>query len=374
MANTLLTSSMIAKEAIIALENNLVAAGLVHRDHSDEFAKVGDTVTVRKPATFTAAEYNGSTVTTQNATEAGVAVALNKLMDVTFAVTSKELSLSIQDFRTQFIDPAVRAHAQAIDNAICALYKDVPYWSRSGDSTAWTSLKALTAARKQLNDNKVPFADRRGLLGTTADAALLGLDAVVNAEKAGSTEALRNASIGKLLGFETFTDQNVDTHTAGSGTTAGQCAVDLVAGYAVGLTEIHVDALATALKVGDVLVMPDGNSHVVTVAGDLSTADQDVTVYPALKTALVNDGVITIKNPATATEENLTFHKNAFALVTRPLAPPMGAAKVETVNWNGISMRVVYDYDRNLKSDVISLDCIWGVKTLTPELACRTWG
>jgi len=52
----------------------------------------------------------------------------------------------------------------------------------------------------------------------------------------------------------------------------------------------------------------------------------------------------------------------------------MGAARVETVSWNGISMRAVYDYDRNLKSDVISLDCLWGVKTLTPELACRAWG
>lgn len=374
MSNTLLTPSVIAKESIIALQNNLVAAGTVHRDHSDNFAKVGDTVTVRKPATFTAAEYNGSTVDTQAATESGVAVKLDKLMDVTFAVTSKELTLSIQDFREQFIEPAVRAHAQAIDNALCALYKDVPYWSRSADSTAFSSLKALTASRKILNDNKVPFSERRALLGTTADAALLGLDAVVNAEKAGTTEALRNASIGQLLGFATYTDQNIDTHTAGSGTTAGSCAVDLVAGYAAGLTEIHVDALATALKVGDVLVMPDGNSHVVTVAGELSTADQDITVYPALKTALVNDGVITIKNPATATEENLAFHKNAFALVTRPLAPPMGAARVETVNWNGISMRVVYDYDRDLKSDVISLDCLWGVKTLTPELACRNWG
>jgi hypothetical protein len=77
----------------------------------------------------------------------------------------------------------------------------VPYVSRSGDTTAWTSLKAMTAARKILNDNKVPFADRRALIGTTADAALLGLDAVVNAEKAGTTEGLRNASIGRLLGF-----------------------------------------------------------------------------------------------------------------------------------------------------------------------------
>jgi len=374
MPNTLLTPSQIAKESIIALQNNLVAAGIVHRDHSDEFAKVGDTITVRKPATFTAAEHNGSTVSTQVATEQGVPVKLDKLMDVTFAVTSKELTLSIQDFREQFIEPAVRAHAQAIDNALCALYKDVPYFSRSADSTAFSSLKSFAAPRKVLNDNKAPFAERRALLGTTADAALLGLDAVVNAEKAGSTEALRNASIGRLLGFDTYTDQNVDTHAVGGqGTTAGKCAIDLTAGYAAGDTEIHVDALSAALKVGDVIEIAS-KPYVVTVAGDLATADQDITIYPGLAAAVANDAEVVIKNAGASTEENLAFHKNAFALVTRPLAPPMGAARVEAVNWNGISMRVVYDYDRNLKSDVISLDCLWGVKTLTPELACRVWG
>lgn len=374
MGNTLLTPSVIAREAIIALENNLVAAGLVHRDHSDEFAQVGDTVTVRKPATFEAAEYNGSTVSTQEAKEEGVPVKLDKLMDVTFAVTSKELTLSVKNFTEQFIEPAVRAHAQAIDNALCALYADIPYYSRSADSTAWSSLKALTAGRKVLNDHKAPFADRRGLLGTTADAALLGLDAVVNADKSGSTDALRNASIGKLIGFETYTDQNVDTHTVGGqGTTAGKCAIDLTAGYSAGDTEIHVDALSSALKVGDVIEIAN-KPYVVTVAGALSTADQDITIYPALAADVANDAEVVIKNAGASVEENMLFHKNAFALVTRPLAAPMGAARVETLNWNGISMRVVYDYDRNLKSDVISLDCLWGVKTLTPELACRAWG
>jgi len=373
MPNTLLTSSIIAKEAIIALENNLVAAGLVHRDHSDDFAGVGDTVSIRKPATFTASAYNGATVTTQDAVETAVPVTLSNLMDVTFAVTSKELSLSIQDFRSQFIDPAVQAHAQSIDSALCALYRDVPYFAASGD-TAWTTLRAFTAPRKTLNDNKAPFADRQMLLGSTADMRALAIDAVVSAEKAASTEALRNAELGRVIGFSTYTDQNIRTHTAGAGTVAANAVVNLLAGYAVGARDLSFDAIASALKVGDVLVMPDGNSHVVTVAGALATGAQNVTVSPALRTALADNAICTIRNPGAATEESLAFHRNAFALVTRPLAPPMGAARVETVNWNGISLRVVYDYDRNLKSDVISIDCLWGVKTLTPELACRVWG
>lgn len=366
MGNTLLTPSIIAREALMVLQNEMVAAGLVHRDYSSEFAKVNDTITVRKPATFEAKSYNGSTIDKQDAQEGSTTVKLDRHMDVSFAVTSAEMTLEIQDFSEQFIAPAMRAHAQAIDAAICGLYKDVPYVSRSADSTAWSTLKGLTAARKVLNDNKVPQSDRRSLIGTTADAALLSIDAIVNAEKSGSTAALRNASIGKLMGFDNYMDQNVVGHTAGTGTVK----IDLTAGYDAGTTEIHVDGVTAALKVGDAISI-GGNQHVVVEAGTLATADQDITIYPALVEDVANDADVTLVGDG---EENLFFHKNAFALVTRPLAPPSGAAKVEVLDWNGIAMRVVYDYDMDLKSDVVSLDCLWGVKTLTPEMAVRARG
>lgn len=54
MANTILTPSIIAKEALMVLRNNAVMANLVHRDYSEEFASVGDTISIRKPASFEA--------------------------------------------------------------------------------------------------------------------------------------------------------------------------------------------------------------------------------------------------------------------------------------------------------------------------------
>jgi hypothetical protein len=50
--STFLTPKVIAKEALIVLENNLVLGNLVHRDYSSEFHNVGSTVTIRKPTTF----------------------------------------------------------------------------------------------------------------------------------------------------------------------------------------------------------------------------------------------------------------------------------------------------------------------------------
>ncbi|MBQ9608137.1 MAG: hypothetical protein IJV15_01670 [Lachnospiraceae bacterium] len=75
MANTLLTPSIIAKEALMVLRNNAVMANLVHRDFSDEYASVGDTITIRKPATFVAKEFNQSNgIEVQDAVEDSVSV------------------------------------------------------------------------------------------------------------------------------------------------------------------------------------------------------------------------------------------------------------------------------------------------------------
>lgn len=367
MANTLLTPSIIARESIMVLENNLVAAGLVHRDFSNEFASVGDTISVRKPATFTAQAYNGSSVTKQDASETSVPVKLDKHMDVTFAVTSKELTLSVQDFSEQFIQPAMRAHAQAVDAAVCGLFAAVPY---TYDSTAsFGSLACLTGARKSLNDRKVPFDNRNMIVGTTADAALLGQAALNDASKAGTTDALRNANIGRVMGFDIYTDQNVVNRTAGTGTVL----IDLVAGYNAGDTAIHVDGVTTALAVGDALTIA-GKPYVVVTAGALATADQDITIYPGLAASVADNAPVTVVKANTAVDENIAFHKNAFALVTRPLAKPMSATNAEIVNYKGIAIRVTYAWDKDLKSDVVSLDCLWGVKALTPEMAVRVHG
>ena len=69
--------------------------------------------------------------------------------------------------------------------------------------------------------------------------------------------------------------------------------------------------------------------------------------------------------------QSLAFHKNAFALVTRPLALPNGAAKAAIVNYDGFGLRVVYGYDITKKTDTISIDMLCGMKTLDASLAVK---
>ena len=84
MPNTFLTPDIIAREALMVLRNNAVMAKLVHRDYSSEFvAGVGDTITIRKPATFVAKEFT-SEIELQDATESGIEVKMDKHLDVSF--------------------------------------------------------------------------------------------------------------------------------------------------------------------------------------------------------------------------------------------------------------------------------------------------
>jgi len=295
MANTLLTPSVIAKMALATLYNNTVMAGLVHRDYEEEFvAKVGTTVTIRKPSVFTANDFNRvAGITIQNAVETGIPVVLNKHKDVSFAVTDHDLTMSVVDFGAQFVDPAMEAISQAVDIDILAERANIVQrvGIAGGTTVGITGTNAWDAdnprvsidADRVLNSRSVPVSDRHLVVGPTTKSQWLGNDLLTRADHSGSTDALRDASLGgKVYSFSPYMTQNI------SG----------------------------------------------------------------------------------ANEECLAFHRSAIALVTRPLSAPKGANNVAFANYKGLTLRVIMDYDVTHKQDVVSIDMLYGVKTLDANRAC----
>ena len=374
MANTILTPSIIAKEALMQLRNNTVMASLVHRDYSQEFvAGVGNTVTIRKPATFEAQEFNRTTgIQIQDATEGSETVVLDKLLDVSFEVTSEQLSMDIKDFSEQLLIPAMQGFANKIDQYLLGLYNEVPFNFGTAGSTP-NEISDITGARKILNDNKVPFANRNLVIDTAAEDKFLQLATFHEADKVGDDgTALREASLGRKFGFNIFMDQNVKNHT--KGTLTGDAGTIKVKGaVSAGATQIVIDGtnLTGTLVKGDVITI-SGKSYVVTENTTATVNEIAVKLYPAT-TDIANDTEVIVTSTHTA---NLAFHKNAFALVSRPLALPRGLSSEQKaiVNYDGFGLRVIYDYNSQYKKDVISIDMLCGVKALSPELACRLLG
>ena len=365
MANTLLTPSVIGREALMILENNLVATGLFHRGHTEEFtgAKVGDTITIRAPASFTAQEYAGSIVI-QNATEVGVPMVLEKHFDVSFPVTSKEWTLKLNDFSKQLLEPAVVAIAQGLDNYIMSKVKLLETTvGAAGDPP--DSLADLLAVDKILNDQKVPIAGRVAIIDSQAKADMLAIENVINAEqRSDGGQAIRDASLGKILGFGWFMSQNVNTFTS---LPDGNYVVDNGAGYAIGATTMVIDTGAGAPAEGDIFVVAgDTVQHRVT-----SGSTTLVTFTPALAGAVVDNAALTF----VATHQlNFAGHPNAITAAIVPLALPRGAANAAYIGDRGMGLRIVYDYDNDAKQDVISIDVLAGAQVQHPELGVRVLG
>lgn len=373
--NNFLTVQEIAQESLMRLRNNLVFAGLVHRDYSNDFASFGDTIQVKKPATFEAKDFvvDGS-ASAQSIEEDNVLVKLDKIADVTVDITSKELTMNIQDFGDQVIEGAMQALAQKVDSDLAALYKAIPYYSGTAGQDP-SNLSHIANARKVLNVNKAPMGNRRLVIDPDAEANLLVLDAVVNAEKAGSTQALREASLGRLMGLDTFMSQNIFSHIKGTLATSGTDTIDLSAEATAGDQTIALapsgsDALTGTVVVGDIINVGD-HSYVCTELATAAANAVTVKISPAIVETVDSGESVTIQASSVG---NLAFHRNAFALVNRPMALPMGGAQGYVANYEGLSIRATMGYTMSSKTNSISFDILYGTKTLESKLATRVWG
>jgi hypothetical protein len=367
--NSFVTAQDIAREALPILKNNMVMAELVHRDYAAAFSKKGDTVQVKKPPVFAAVDFDGDLAGEhQDITFGSVLVTLDTISDVTVDITSKESTLNVENFMADIGEPAMIALAQKIDTKLMALYRDIPYTAGSAGTTP-DALEDFANPRKVLNLNKCPVDARSLVFDPTAGAKLGILEAIIHAEKSGTTAALRQGSMGRILGFDTYESQNIITHTKGD--LATTAAITGTAGAFQ--ATIATGGNAKTAKKGDLFTIADLTGYTFTVTEDSTTlADGSGTLkfYPALP-ANVSGKVITVTANHTA---NLAFHRSAFALVTRPLAPARGAGESFTLDFDGLAIRVTFGYDVDKKTDSVSFDCLYGVKTLYPELACRLLG
>ena len=263
------------------------------------------------------------------------------------------------------------AIAQKIDSDLAGLYIDVPYVSGTAGTTP-SALADVAGIGKVMNINKVPFTNRNLVIDPReAHAKLVVIDSIARADASGSTEVLRNASIGRVLGFDSYMDQNIKTHTAGGYTALADVTITTGAAGATSIVLTSAAGASTAkLLKGDVLAI-DGSTYVVTEDTDAAVAGVvTAKIFPALPASKVGKAA-TFKASHVA---NIGFHKNAFALVNRPMMLPVGGASGYIANYNGLSIRVTQGYTMSSKVNTISFDILYGVKTLDPTLAARLLG
>lgn len=394
MANTILTPSMITREALRILHQKLTFVGNINRAYDDSFAKtgakIGDTLKVRLPNQYTVR--SGKTLSTQDTTENQVPlqVATQKGVDTTFS--SAELTLSLDDFSQRILQPAMSVLAANIEADTMSMWLDV-YNNVNNIGSAITFNKLLTG-RKVLNDNLTPLDDNRTALLNTQDNVDL-IDALKGLFQDSSAIAkqYKEGGMGRTGGFDFYESSLSPTQQTGTALTATTYTVN-GAVTANGSSSVVVATGATTFKKGDIFTVVGCNRvHPETkadtgvlqpfvVAADYAGGAGTLTFSPAIYTSTGMQNVVAagmangsaiakIGAASTIYKPSLVFHKDAFTFATADLVLPKGVHFAAREVYDGISMRIVQAYDINNDVMPCRLDVLYGYKTIRPQLAAR---
>ena len=411
MANTTLTADIIAKAAVLQLDNNLVMAKSVFRGYEEEFSKsvngyeVGSSINVKRPMDFTVRD--GAVQSAQDVTEGEFTLSVNKRKGIDFEFTSQELTLDIKELSNRVIKPAMIQLANQIDTDLMALYKDVSNWVGTPGQTI-NSIQDFSLGPRRLDQNAVPQDGRSAVLSPVDHWGLIGAQTTLTNDRLVG-EAYTRGALGSIGGVETFMSQNVPTHTVGVGTgTPLVNGADQNVTYATSkdtntqtiITDGWTNSTTAIVKAGDVLtfagcfavnpvtkatlshlkefvVTADANSGATTgpatitisPAMIISGAHQNASAVPA------NNAAITLKGTGAGLYPmNMMFTKNAFALVSVPLVSPPGAVDVSRQSYKGTNVRVIPVYDGTNDKSTWRLDVLYGVKCIDERQAVRVSG
>jgi len=412
MSNQLLTISMITNEALRVLTNQLVFTRSISRQYDDKFAiegaKIGATINLRKPPRYVGR--TGPALQIESSVETYVPLTLGTQFGVDMAFTTQDLSLNISDFSDRFIKPAVAAVANKIDYD--GLQQFVNVYNLvgtpgvlSGTPSQAQSLQTILAARARLNQEAAPVDELRHIVvdPQTEVGLVAGLTNLFNPQTTISEIFKKGAMGDSTLGFNFAMDQNVANFTTGTSTafTVSAQAGGSVQTNAQTPFTLGISSLSGTLTAGTVFTIPNVyavnpqsrqstgvlRNFVVTAAADAGSTSLTVFPTPVFSgqfqnvtstTGTIPTGTATILsgNSGTAAtySQSLAYHRDAFALGTADLLLPQGVDMAGRASADGLSIRLVRQYDINSDQLPTRLDVLYGFSTIYPELAARITG
>jgi len=400
MSNSILTIDMITRKALEILENNLVLTRNVNRQYDDSFAvegaKIGSTLRIRLPDRALVTDGAALQVQDDNEQYTTLSVASQKHIGVNF--TSAELTMQLDDFAERVLKPRISQLASSIDADVANSYKAIYSSVGTPGTTPATSLVLLQAQQK-LNENAAVMSPRYATVNPAANAGLVeGMKGLFNPTDTISRQ-FKNGMMGMgVLGFEEINmSQSIKQHTTGSwGTTITVTSTVATEGQAT--LGISFTGSSKTWNVGDVFTIASvyavnpqtrestGSLQQFTVtAAATGSSTATLSISPAIYTSAnalatvdsfpVATAVVTMVGSASSQyAQNLVYHKDAITFATADLLLPQGVDMASRQVHNGISMRVVRQYDINNDRLPCRIDVLYGFSTIRPAMACRIWG
>lgn len=376
MANTIVSPQLIANFVLKSLLGNLVYRDLIYKaELSNQLlsAKAGDTVNVKKPSIFKMKRYNGSLIE-QELYETSVAVKLDIIGDITVPITSKEMTLKINDFVSQVLEPIGKGIAVGIDQYVSGkIFQAVPSKNKVSGTSDATSLANIVALGTKLDVAKAPKQGRYLVVSPTHKARYSLVSNLSNISYSGSSATLRDALLGKVYGFDTLESSYNPVGTGGGTATVFTKAVVSGTAGAKGVALTGVSPATGTLKAGDLLII-DGQP--IAVAADATAVEGAIAELAVVQEDIddVPNGNYTTKISVSTKDVSLAFSDVAFGLVNVPLDVPVNNPSSAIASYEGISVRVFYGYDQGAKTQKLSVDTLFGFATFYEDAAAAIIG
>jgi hypothetical protein len=402
MSNSLLTIDMITRKSLEILENNLVITRNVNRQYDDSFAvegaKIGSTLRIRLPDR--ALVTDGAALQVQDDNEQFTTLTVSSQKHIGINFTSAELTMQLDDFAERVLKPRISQLASTVDADVANAYKLIGSSVGSPGNAPSTALVLLQAQQK-LNENAATMSPRYATVNPAANAALVnGLAGFFNPTDVISRQ-FKNGMMGEqVLGYEEVNmSQSIKVHTVGTRTATGGSTSAAVTVQGATTISITGAGAAATVNAGDVFTV-DGcfaaNPQTRESTGSLfqfvalttvtldGSGAGDITVAPIYSAGNALCNVVSL--PATSKDvvfvgasglsypQNLVYHRDAIAFATADLLLPQGVDMASRAVHNGISMRVVRQYDINNDRMPCRVDILYGFNTIRPQMAARIWG
>jgi len=402
MANSLLTIDMITRKCLEILENNLVISRNCNKEYDDSFAvegaKIGSTLRIRLPDR--ALVTDGAALQVQDDNEQYTTLTVSSQKHIGINFTSAELTMQLDDFAERVLKPRISQLASSVDADVANAYKSI-YASVGTPGTTPATALVLLQAQQKLNESAAPMSPRYATVNPAANAGLVnGMTGFFNPTGTISRQ-FKTGMMGEgVLGFDEMNmSQSIVSHTTGSQPVAPICASTVPSTQGATTLDITYTSGTKTIKQGDVFTIAGVNAvnpqtrlstgslqqFVVTADQTLTSTSATIAFLPAMYTATnalatvdafpaASAALVFVGSASTTYPQNLVYHKNAITLATADLLLPQGVDMASRQVHNGISMRIVRQYDINNDRMPCRVDVLYGFNTIRPPMACRIWG
>lgn len=390
MSNSFLTPTQVTREALRVLHEKIPFIRTVNRQYDDSYAKsgakIGSTLKIRKPNQYTVR--TGKVANVQDTEETSVTLTMATQKGVDLGCSSSDLTLSINDFSRQFIEPAMSALASNIEQDVLSTCTKKVYNSVGTAGTTPATMLVFGQARQKLNEYLAPKDKNRFVQVDSATMASM-VDSYKGLFEAGKSisDQYVEGYIARQGGFDWYENESIYQHATGTDhtsvtvndasiasgdstiTTSGaNVAVGTVFTFSgTGVKAVHPETkVAYSHDQQFVLTAVSGNDWTFDPPIISTGAKQNVSTLPTTGSA------ITIVGSASTTYgQCLAYHRDAFTFVSADLEMPKGVDWAARERFEGISMRIIRDFDTINDDWITRIDVLYGTEAIRPQLACR---